>query len=382
MTSTGSAAPGWYPDPHNPAQLRYWDGAAWTESVSPAQAGHPQGTYQQAGHPHAGMVQGGGAVGQPPFAVSSEQSGSGLGELGSWLSATFTSLISRIGPIVILLFAVPTVGWTILLVLARSQLSGVSYNRGTDELVGFEPTSLIVLGVAFFAFIPVLIVAWLGANHQMYGSHAKQPQTLARSLSTGLRRLPRTIGWGIVFSLATMAIIAIVVGPLVAGAILIGPEVLLVLLLIVPLSIVASVWIGVKLAFFGTALAVAPSGHNPFRASWAISRGRWWAVFGRLLVLWAIIYGVSFIGQFATQIGATLVPSQLGFDVDSETGELLIDGQAVADLEVIEFDTFIPNLVVLVVFLAFYLLTQAISQALSVSGSAGLYYRGGAAAEL
>jgi hypothetical protein len=26
----------WYPDPHNASQLRYWDGAAWTDHCAPA----------------------------------------------------------------------------------------------------------------------------------------------------------------------------------------------------------------------------------------------------------------------------------------------------------------------------------------------------------
>ena len=33
--TTGGTAPGWYPDPQNEAQQRYWDGAAWTENVAP-----------------------------------------------------------------------------------------------------------------------------------------------------------------------------------------------------------------------------------------------------------------------------------------------------------------------------------------------------------
>jgi hypothetical protein len=31
----GTAAPGWYADPHDPQQLRWWSGEAWTEHVSP-----------------------------------------------------------------------------------------------------------------------------------------------------------------------------------------------------------------------------------------------------------------------------------------------------------------------------------------------------------
>jgi hypothetical protein len=30
-----TAVPGWYPDPQNPATLRYFDGSGWTEHVTP-----------------------------------------------------------------------------------------------------------------------------------------------------------------------------------------------------------------------------------------------------------------------------------------------------------------------------------------------------------
>lgn len=36
MTETTPA--GWYPDPENPGQQRYWDGAAWTENFAPTNA--------------------------------------------------------------------------------------------------------------------------------------------------------------------------------------------------------------------------------------------------------------------------------------------------------------------------------------------------------
>ena len=45
-------APGWYPDPQNDAQLRYWDGAAWTEHT------------QQAGPGAEGSAPPGGGAGQ------------------------------------------------------------------------------------------------------------------------------------------------------------------------------------------------------------------------------------------------------------------------------------------------------------------------------
>lgn len=51
---SGQSTPaGWYPDPQNPGQQRYWDGTAWSQSTAPA-AGTAVG--QQVGY---GYAQGG-----------------------------------------------------------------------------------------------------------------------------------------------------------------------------------------------------------------------------------------------------------------------------------------------------------------------------------
>ena len=36
MSGGQSAPAGWYPDPENPGQQRYWDGTAWSEATQPA----------------------------------------------------------------------------------------------------------------------------------------------------------------------------------------------------------------------------------------------------------------------------------------------------------------------------------------------------------
>ena len=38
MTAT---SPNWYPDPHNPAVVRWWDGQRWTEHIRPVQQQPP-----------------------------------------------------------------------------------------------------------------------------------------------------------------------------------------------------------------------------------------------------------------------------------------------------------------------------------------------------
>lgn len=41
MGSHGQIAAGWYPDPQNPAQSRYYDGQQWTEHVQAPQYAPP-----------------------------------------------------------------------------------------------------------------------------------------------------------------------------------------------------------------------------------------------------------------------------------------------------------------------------------------------------
>lgn len=42
-----STPPGWYPDPAQAGQQRYWDGTAWTQNVAPGVVYQPVGGYPQ-----------------------------------------------------------------------------------------------------------------------------------------------------------------------------------------------------------------------------------------------------------------------------------------------------------------------------------------------
>lgn len=130
--SASSTPPGWYPDPQNPAQQRYWDGSSWSEATQPASGyGAPgygaPGYGQQVGY---GYAQGGAYGGQMA---------------GFWIRFAASLLDS-------LLIGIP---FTVLgLLLATDDTTRVSVGVGTTP--GAPPLlNLIqlVVGVTYYAML-------------------------------------------------------------------------------------------------------------------------------------------------------------------------------------------------------------------------------------
>lgn len=73
MGSEYSAVPpGWYPDPENPGERRYWDGSAWTPHRAPVTATTPRQPSKPMS-PRAKLIVGFGVVGLAIAAVAGYQ---------------------------------------------------------------------------------------------------------------------------------------------------------------------------------------------------------------------------------------------------------------------------------------------------------------------
>ena len=256
-------------------------------------------------------------------------------------------LPKQIAPLAVLLFVLPAIGLLPASILAGTVVERLSIqaSRSQVDVSGFDLGLAVGAGVLGVVAALLSAVGWLAANHHLHAAHAGRDPRLGSSLAVGLRRMPRAIGWGLV-ALVGFLLLVIAIGVLVALLVVVGESnavfaVLVGLLAMVGLG-VASVWLWVKLNFAGVAIAVAPRGTNPFGASWRFTAGRWWATFGRLLLLTVIVIGVSFVINLLTQAAA--VP-QLGSNLSvSPNGEdLLLDGVPIQDLDSIDLSDLAPG---------------------------------------
>ncbi len=143
-----TTAPGWYPDPQSPTQMRWWDGAQWSEDtfervepvggylapVGAAPPDQPQpnpygAVSQHPAHPPAGMQrQLGGAVGPTtPDGV----------RLASWRRRVAARLIDGlVTGVVSLLLAIPVLAdfWRRLIDLSRQQAETGSFDPSTSSV--------------------------------------------------------------------------------------------------------------------------------------------------------------------------------------------------------------------------------------------------------
>ena len=45
--ANGNPSPGWYQDPRDPSQVRWWDGGGWTQNTQPMPGAVPQAPAAQ-----------------------------------------------------------------------------------------------------------------------------------------------------------------------------------------------------------------------------------------------------------------------------------------------------------------------------------------------
>ncbi len=268
---TGPPA-GWYPDPYRPGSDRYWNGRDWVEEWRPATGGPPM-----AG-PRIGA--------------------NGLPDIGDWIGRAFNRAISRwrsAAIVALITSALPTllfygaVAYLLDDVIITTDGDVVGWSNDRLPLAIALVLIAIVLGIAGIFAMQALMLRTvdeddaeaLGQPTPIIGD---PPTPLTRAfdaIGASIRAVPRGIGWFLVLALGVIAVGVV----FTLLAVTVPPLAILGIVAFIPVAI----WLAIRWSLAGVAIVDGPG--NPFRRSGEVVSGRWWAVFGRLLLI-GIILGV------------------------------------------------------------------------------------------
>lgn len=281
-------AAGWYDDPHRAGAQRWWNGAIWEDAWS----GIPEGE---------------------------------LPDIGGWLNDSFSNAFARWRAVTTVALITGLPGSILLTVGLGRLVEGVLITD--DDVTGWSndrlPLAITLLLVSAFLTALGVIAVTAMMLRTVDGDTAGETNDEIRSgvaaITDAVRILPRAIGWLLVLMAAVMAVVAVIVVLFLVAAAL-G---VIAVLVLVP----AAVYFGVGLAFVTQSIVDRPG--QPFGRSIATSRGQWWAVFGRILLIgvitWlmsAVLQGVSAVasgGGFGSTFGQTQ------FEIDSDGSFTSVD---------------------------------------------------------
>ncbi len=324
---------GWYTDPFDSTRLRYWQGDEWTEHTQdrppetessepeppPAEPVAPEPSQQprldppppppppqprpdpppqplsnQPDPPPAPPVQ---PDYEPPFSAPPAPDPAWhaahpgqLGDMGTWLKATFKAGMSKLVPcgFLALLGFVPAIFFYALVFLGLSDVSA-------------DPNGEIGGGaIAVFFLSAVLFIVWmlwagviaLAQNHLLHETHLGKPTSIGDSVQVGLQGVGRLV-WAYLTVLIYVIVVFLFVGGLIFVLGLVSEALATWFFVIAYLAVlVLSIWLGVKLAFVLVASAVAPRGESVIAVSVDTAEGHFWTILGRMVVLGLIMSAV------------------------------------------------------------------------------------------
>ncbi len=296
--------PGWYADPTTGHGFRWWDGQSWTEQTSET----------------ADLA----ADGSPL---------NGLQPVGEWMSEVFRIVASRAGhlfPMIVLLMVPVGLANGMSLWLSFRE-AVMTTNSETGEVSFSNPGgSAANYGLVFATFILVILATvFLSisvARQALVAVDGEEAEPWSASMLHGLSRLARAIGvviavLGALFGLYVVMVFTAAISPAL-------------LLLTFPAWVVGSFWLGTRLSLGHMAAAVAPRGVKSLSTSWELTRGHFWTVFGRMLLLALIGAATSLVAGLISAPFTSLVGggSDATFEPGAEQlrfGDLLGDNPAV-----------------------------------------------------
>lgn len=250
---------GWYDDPEHAGMLRYWDGNEWTTHRAP------------------------GSMSRPATA-------SGLTNVADWLRATVR--VARVRwRATAALVGVSMFGSALLGATLPALLGDVVY---ADGRWSSGAGAALVPAVAVVTIVALgLLWAHLALADQFYFAHLFEDRSLRASARAALTALPRLLAWVAlgVAAFLVWSFLLVMLGTIGAGALAAALGLG---------SLVAMVWVAVRLSCVLPAAAVPVPERNLLQASADVSRRRFWPVVGRLAMLWIVTGLLSVVLSMVT----------------------------------------------------------------------------------
>jgi hypothetical protein len=289
VTDGGRPDPGWYPDPNDTWQLRWWDGAVWSAHRAPR------------------------------YATSAPRRGPR--PVGEFIGAAFRALVASIRPLA-LLAVIAVLPLIVALLLADAQLGISEWFAEVLDVIeatpaGVDPVwpswdgngaSLVIWGVAVFVlYLFAYIALPLASVLLIDGGLRDEATDVDAAVRLGLQAVPRAL---LVGGVALLGFGAIFLVPIFVTA-MVPPLGVILLFGAVPLLVYLYVRL---LGLYQPLVVIEGLGLAQFRRSWELTRGHFWALFGRL-ALFGLIAGLA--------SNIVTMPIQLIGAVDPELATLL-----------------------------------------------------------
>ena len=282
-----------------------------------------------------------------------------LRSVGDWFGHIFGLLGDRAGHLFTILAVTLLPTWAIAYLLLAPALDGVDMIVSNEEfeVTGWSGTSTgLVLAAAVLLWLGAMAFLTVG-QHQLWAAAIEAPSPWSRSLTQGVRALPRLVGWSLVVG-------AVMIGAVVAASV---PAALspVLLLVTVPLLLAGLVWALVHLQFLAVTVVATPD--NALVSAFSVARGRWWAVFGRTLLALLVGAAASLAFAFAAQLLSLLVGTDANAVVETS-----------GDTVTYHWGELFPNVGAAIVLGIVAAMQSGLSQAVSMAHQASVYVDSGA----
>ncbi len=214
----------------------------------------------------------------------------GLGSVGDWIGQSIRALTAGFGEIFAVIVVISLPAAAVSATLLRSAVQDLVLQRNSQGLFtgieGFTPAAGWQLGLAVLVSVLAQILVFAAATNHVAAGLAEEPATWSQSLRVGLARAPRLVG--VTLFLLGVAFVAIFLTSALSLAVPVaGPLFLLGLI-----GFFVLMWVRCSLAASHAALA-QPG--NSARVSVRLTKGLFWALFGRMILLITLVAAMQFV---------------------------------------------------------------------------------------